>query len=76
MVAAAELSGQLLMVSQSRRYWRSLSALRQQIAQLGPIGIVDCSFFKAPRFGGFRDGDARSRCWSTWRSTSSTWPAI
>ncbi len=38
MIAAAELSGQLLMVSQSRRYWRNLSAFRQQIAQLGPIG--------------------------------------
>ena len=55
MIAAAELSGQLLMVSQSRRYWRNLSAYRQQIAQLGPIGTVDCSFFKAPHFGGFRD---------------------
>ena len=30
MIAAAELSGQLLMVSQSRRYWRNLSAFRQQ----------------------------------------------
>ena len=55
MIAAAELSGQLLMVSQSRRYWRNLSAYRQQITQLGAIGTVDCSFFKAPHFGGFRD---------------------
>ena len=55
MIAAAELSGQLLMVSQSRRYWRNLSAFRQQIAQLGPIGTVDCAFFKAPHFGGFRE---------------------
>ena len=55
MIAAAELSGQLLMVSQSRRYWRNLSAFRQQIAQLGPIGSVDCGFFKAPHFGGFRE---------------------
>jgi predicted dehydrogenase len=55
MIAAAELSGQLLMVSQSRRYWRNLSAFRQQISQLGPIGTVDCAFFKAPHFGGFRE---------------------
>ena len=55
MIAAAELSGRLLMVSQSRRYWRNLSAFRQQIAQLGPIGTVDCAFFKAPHFGGFRE---------------------
>ena len=55
MIAAAELSGQLLMVSQSRRYWRNLSAFRQQIAQLGPVGTVDCAFFKAPHFGGFRE---------------------
>jgi predicted dehydrogenase len=55
MIAAAELSGQLLMVSQSRRYWRNLSVFRQQIAQLGPIGSVDCTFFRAPHFGGFRE---------------------
>ena len=55
MIAAAELSGQLLMVSQSRRYWSNLTAFRQQVAQLGPIGTVDCAFFKAPHFGGFRD---------------------
>jgi predicted dehydrogenase len=54
MVAAAEVSNRLLMVSQSRRYWRSLAALRDQIAQLGRIGFVECSFFRGPRFGGFR----------------------
>ena len=55
MVAAAEVSGRLLMVSQSRRYWRNLDALRSQIAQLGRLGLVECSFFKAPHFGGFRE---------------------
>jgi predicted dehydrogenase len=55
MIAAAEHSQQLLMVSQSRRYWRQLSAFRRQIATLGTIGSVGCSFFKAPHFGGFRD---------------------
>jgi predicted dehydrogenase len=55
MIAAAELSGRLLAVSQSRRYWRTLSAFRGQIARLGAIGTVSCDFFKAPHFGGFRD---------------------
>lgn len=55
MAAAAEVSGRLLMVSQSRRYWRSLAALRGQLTRLGRIGIVECSFFRAPRLGGFRE---------------------
>jgi predicted dehydrogenase len=55
MVAAAEFSGQLLMVSQSRRYWRAVTALRAQLAELGPVGVASCQFFKAPHFGGFRE---------------------
>ena len=55
MVAAAELSGQLLMVSQSRRYWRAVSVLRSQLAELGPVASASCQFFKAPHFGGFRE---------------------
>jgi predicted dehydrogenase len=55
MAAAAEVGGRLLMVSQSRRYWRNLDALRGQVAQLGRLGVVECSFFKAPHFGGFRE---------------------
>jgi predicted dehydrogenase len=55
MMAAAEASGRLLMVSQSRRYWRNAEALRGQIAQLGQLGLVACSVFKAPHFGGFRE---------------------
>jgi predicted dehydrogenase len=55
MIAAAELSGQLLAVSQSRRYWRTLTAFRGQIARLGTVGTVSCEFFQAPHFGGFRD---------------------
>ncbi|GAA3706597.1 Gfo/Idh/MocA family oxidoreductase [Microlunatus aurantiacus] len=55
MVAAAELSGQLLMVSQSRRYWRAVGTLRGQLAALGPVASASCRFFKAPHFGGFRD---------------------
>jgi predicted dehydrogenase len=55
MVAAAEMAGRLLMVSQSRRYWRNLDALRGQVARLGRLGLVECNFFKAPHFGGFRE---------------------
>jgi predicted dehydrogenase len=55
MVAAAEVSGRLLMVSQSRRYWRNLDALRGQVARLRRLGLVECSLFKAPHFGGFRE---------------------
>jgi len=55
MAAAAEVGDRLLMVSQSRRYFRQLDALRGQVAQLGRLGIVECTFFKAPHFGGFRD---------------------
>jgi len=55
MAAAAEVSGRLLMVSQSRRYWRHLDAFRGQIARLGRLGVVECSLFKAPHFGGFRE---------------------
>lgn len=55
MVAAAEASGKLLMVSQSRRYFRTGEAFGRQLAGLGPVGSLSCEFFKAPRFGGFRE---------------------
>ncbi|MFI5730505.1 Gfo/Idh/MocA family protein [Kribbella sp. NPDC051587] len=55
MVAAAEVSGKLLMVSQSRRYFRAGNAFARQIAQLGVVGSLSCEFYKAPRFGGFRE---------------------
>lgn len=55
LAAAAELTGQLFMVSQSRRYNAHLFAARAQAAALGRIGILSVDFFKAPRFGGFRD---------------------
>jgi predicted dehydrogenase len=55
MTAAAEVTGRLLMVSQSRRYWRNLVALRQQVEQLKPLGFATCSFFRGPRFAGFRE---------------------
>jgi predicted dehydrogenase len=55
MAAASEVSGQLLMVSQSRRYFRAVEAFRRQLAELGPIGTLSCEFFKAPHFSGFRE---------------------
>jgi predicted dehydrogenase len=55
MVAASEVSGQLLMVSQSRRYFRAVAAFERQLAELGTIGTLSCEFFKAPHFSGFRE---------------------
>ena len=55
LVAEAELSGQLLMTSQSRRYYPALARLKAAVATLGDIGLLTTEFFKAPHFGGFRD---------------------
>ncbi|MGF6833489.1 putative dehydrogenase [Paenarthrobacter sp. TE4293] len=55
LAAAAELHGQLFMVSQSRRYNKHLFSAKRWSSALGSIGIVSAEFFKAPRFGGFRD---------------------
>ncbi|WP_066521325.1 Gfo/Idh/MocA family protein [Curtobacterium ammoniigenes] len=55
LIAAEEVSGQLLMTSQSRRYYPALAELREFVGTLGEIGAVTTEFFKAPHFGGFRD---------------------
>jgi predicted dehydrogenase len=55
LAAASEVTGRLLMVSQSRRYFRHLDAYRERLRALGDIGLLTCEFFRAPRFGGFRD---------------------
>ncbi len=55
LVAAAEASGQLLMTSQSRRYYRTLAAFRREIGRLGQVGLITTEFFRGPHFGGFRD---------------------
>ncbi|MGW6283264.1 Gfo/Idh/MocA family protein [Kribbella sp. NPDC055071] len=55
MIAAAEVSGKLLMVSQSRRYFRAGTAFGRQLKELGKIGTLSCEFFKAPHFSGFRE---------------------
>lgn len=53
--AIAEQSGSLLMISQSRRYFSALREIRRQTEQMGDIGAIVTNFFKAPRFGGFRE---------------------
>jgi predicted dehydrogenase len=55
MVAASEVSGKLLMVSQSRRYFPAVTAFTRQLAELGTIGTLACEFYKAPHFSGFRE---------------------
>lgn len=55
LAAAAELHGQLFMVSQSRRYNKHLFEAKHLSSSVGPVGIVSAEFFKAPHFGGFRD---------------------
>jgi predicted dehydrogenase len=55
LAAAAEVTGELFMVSQSRRWNRHLFALRGMVQDLGAIGIVTTHFFRATRFGGFRE---------------------
>ena len=51
----AESTGKLFMVSQSRRNNPHLHEARRLADELGGAGIVDTRFYKAPRFGGFRD---------------------
>lgn len=55
LAAAAETTGRLLMVSQSRRYYAALTALRDRGRELGEVGVVHTEFLKAPHFGGFRE---------------------
>jgi predicted dehydrogenase len=55
LAAAAEVAGELFMVSQSRRWNPQLFALRGMVQDLGAIGLVTTQFFRATRFGGFRE---------------------
>jgi predicted dehydrogenase len=55
LAAASEASGQLLMTSQSRRYYPVLAEFKKALGSLGEVGIATTEFFMAPRFGGFRD---------------------
>jgi predicted dehydrogenase len=53
--AVAERYGQLLMISQSRRYYAALDAARARLPEIGPISRVSTRFAKGPHFGGFRE---------------------
>jgi predicted dehydrogenase len=56
MVRAADQSGKLYMVSQSRRYDGRLHGFRRLIAeQLGRVGLINVDFYIGAHFGGFRD---------------------
>jgi predicted dehydrogenase len=55
LAATSEVTGQLLMISQSRRYYRTLAAYKGALRDLGHVGVLTNEFFKAPHFGGFRD---------------------
>jgi predicted dehydrogenase len=53
LTAAAESTGRLLMVSQSRRYYAALDVLRARADAAGGVGLLSTEFLKAPHFGGF-----------------------
>lgn len=55
LAAAAEASGRLLMVSQSRRYYPALAAFKRLLGELGSVELVSTEYSMAPRFGGFRE---------------------
>jgi predicted dehydrogenase len=55
LVAVAEATGELFVVSQSRRYNEHVFALRHAATVLGDVGYAGVSFFRAPHFGGFRE---------------------
>ncbi len=56
LVARAEATSTLFAVSQNRRYHAGLVAFRQLVAtRLGGVGQLNAEFYRAPRFGGFRD---------------------
>jgi len=53
--AVAKLHGQLLMISQSRRYFAGLDTARAHLPEIGPISRVTTRFARGPHFGGFRE---------------------
>ncbi len=57
MVAAAETSGKLYMVSQSRRWCQPHDRVRLTVESgaLGTLTTVNCDFYVGAHFGGFRD---------------------
>jgi predicted dehydrogenase len=55
LAAASDVTGQLFMVSQSRRWNPQLHRLREMTGRLGAVGTVTTEFFRASHFGGFRE---------------------
>lgn len=55
LAAIAEQTGELFVVSQSRRYNDHVFSLRHEAAALGGVGMAAVEFFRAPHFGGFRE---------------------
>jgi predicted dehydrogenase len=57
MVAAAQQAGKWYAVMQNRRYLEPVRRIWQLLASgaLGPLTTVNCDFYLAPHFGGFRD---------------------
>jgi predicted dehydrogenase len=49
MIAAADRAGQLLMVSQNRRYLPGLTAFRDTVGRLGRLSNLTCEFYIAHR---------------------------
>ncbi|WP_223410636.1 Gfo/Idh/MocA family protein [Occultella gossypii] len=54
-VAATQVTGRRVVVSQSRRYLREAFQLREAARVLGTAGTLAVDFYKAPHFGGFRE---------------------
>lgn len=55
LVGASLVHGRPLMISQSRRRYAAIDVFRERIRELGGAGVLTAEFFKAPRFGGFRE---------------------
>ncbi len=55
LAAAAEVTGELFMVSQSRRWNPNLAALKAMVGRLGRIGSVGTVFAREVHFPGFRE---------------------
>lgn len=55
LVAVTQVTGRRFVVSQSRRFNQHAFQFRAQARALGAAGTLACEFFKAPRFGGFRE---------------------
>ena len=56
LIRRSEEASTLFVVSQNRRYCSGLIAFRRLVAeQVGELGQLNAEFYRAPRFGGFRE---------------------